>query len=246
MMTVSSLLFISAYILNWILSSTLHFSAYYRGTDSEADIIVTSFLKLPKNKKEIIYFMLSPDYYSASSIKNNNLLKTNKHYYGNFIRKSNFYNFIFSGLLFFALFWLPEYFEPVLDFIKFFWGIRVVSRSFEIMIAFVRDVIDDNKKTSDIESNERIKLAIFSYFEIIIIYAGIYFLLPGCTEFSNPVNIFFYIYKSIGISTLTNVDYSWYSKFKKVFLTDFFKILQLFTSISLLYFALAKYISSKE
>ena len=122
--------------------------------------------------------MLSPDYYSASSIKNNNLLKTNKHYYGNFIRKSNFYNFIFSGLLFFALFWLPEYFEPVLDFIKFFWGIRVVSRSFEIMIAFVRDVIDDNKKTSDIESNERIKLAIFSYFEIIIIYAGIYFLLP--------------------------------------------------------------------
>jgi hypothetical protein len=181
MMTVSSLLFISAYILNWILSSTLHFIAYYRGTDSEADIIVTSFLKLPKNKKEIIYFLLSPDYYSASSIKNNNLLKTNKHYYGNFIRKSNFYNFIFSGLLFVVLFWLPEYSQPVSVFIKIFWGIKVVSRSFEIMIAFVKDVIDDNEKNSDIESNERIKLAIFSYFEIIIIYAGIYFLLPGCT-----------------------------------------------------------------
>lgn len=190
--------------------------------------------------------MLSPDYYSASSIKNNNLFKTNKHYYGNFIRKSNFYNFIFSGLLFVALFWLPEYSQLVLVFIKFFWGIRVVSRSFEIMIAFVRDVIDNNKKPSDIKSNERIKLAIFSYFEIIIIYAGIYFLLIRHTQPGNPVNIFFYIYKSIGVSTLTNVDYSWYSKFKEVFLIDFFKMLQLFTSISLLYFALAKHISSKN
>lgn len=245
-MTVSSLLFISSYILNWILSSTLHFIAYYRGTDSEADIIETSFLKSPKNKKEIIYFLLSPDYYSASSIKNNNLLKTNKHYYGNFIRNSNFYNFIFSGFLFAALFWLPESFQPILDFIKFFWAIRVVSRSFEIIIAFVRDVIDNNKKTSDIKSNERIKLAIFSYFEIIIIYAGFYFLLIGHTQPGNPVNIFFYIYKSIGISTLTNVDYSWYSKFKETVMADLFKMLQLFTSISLLYFALAKYISSKE
>ncbi|MFW5794986.1 MAG: hypothetical protein ACOCV1_05840 [Bacillota bacterium] len=242
----SSLLFISAYILNWILSSTLHFIAYYRGTNSKADIIVTSFLKMPKNKKEIIYFLLSPDYYSASSLKNNNLLKTNKHYYGNFIRKSNIYNFIYSGVLFVAIFWLPGHLQPILVFIKFFCGVRVVSRSFEIMIAFVRDVIDNNKKTSDIESNERIKLAIFSYFEIIIIYAGIYFLLFDHLQSGSSVSIFFYIYKSIGISTFTNVSYSCYSNFIESFPRDSFKILQLFTSISLLYFALAKYISSKK
>lgn len=239
-------LFILAYISNLFLALILHFLAFYRGTYSKADILVTKFFKLPKNIKEIVYFLLSPDYYSAASIKNNTLLKINKHYYGNFIEKSNLYNFIISLVFSISMFSLIEYLQLHLVFLVLFWSIRVVSRSFEIIIAFVRDVIDNNQKSSDIKSAERIKLAIFSYFEIIIIYAGIYFLLSDHTQNHNIDNLFFYFINSIGVSTLTNVGYFCYNEFIEKSTLYFFKMLQLFTSISLLYFALAKYISSKE
>ncbi|MFW6015484.1 MAG: hypothetical protein ACOCRK_03540 [bacterium] len=231
------LVFISAYLFNLFLTSIVHFIAFFQGTEHKADVIFTKFFVLPEDFLEFIYYSLSLDYWSAKSFKKNKLLNK-RAYSGNFIRSSNCYNFIISLLIFLVVINLNDI--KYLDFFKFSWGIRVFSRSFEIMIAFVRDVIDDGKKRTDIISGERIKLAIYSYFEIIINFSVFYYLL---SYLSDEAKVIKYVFESIGISTFTGVNFSYpnYNLYYNLFI-----ILQLFTSISLVYFALANYISEKK
>lgn len=231
-----------AYLFNLCLTSIIHYIAYYRATSGKADIIYTKFFLKAKNdaiSKVIVFylkFFISPDYWSAYSIKKNISEKYNKDekdILGKFIKESNSYNFIFSiiVIIIYKLISNDSYF------IKYIIIFRVVSRSFEIMFAFYNDVIDKNEKASNLDPTDRLRLATRSYFETIINYTLVYFIINNKKMIDN-------FFKSIGISTFTKVDFN---GDEKLFIyTKIFILLQLFTSICLVYFALAKYIGDKQ
>lgn len=120
--------------------------------------------------------------------------------------------------------------------------VRALSRSYEILIAFSRDVVNKSKKTSALSASDRLTLAINSFIEIIINYSIVYYVVTYIS-FSNIeffvfveyANILSSLFKSIGVSTLTNVgDLTLVST------------MQLFSSMSLIYFGLAGYIGSND
>lgn len=133
----------------------------------------------------------------------------------------------------------------------FFIIIRTISRSLEIMVAFYKDISNhDVKKSSTLKSGDRIILAIISYFEIILNYAVVYYILERLNIFADTVehsellkggienlNTIFY---SVGISTFTGVN------FGNTVIVNCIILLQLLTSMCLVYFALAKYISGES
>lgn len=53
-------------------------------------------------------------------------------------------------------------------------GIRACGRSTEIIYAFFKDVTNPVNKTSSLTNFDRMKLAIFSFLELLILYAGVY------------------------------------------------------------------------
>lgn len=117
--------------------------------------------------------------------------------------------------------------------------LRALSRSYEILIAFSNDIINEKKKSSTLSSSDRLKLAINSFVEIIVNYSIAYYLMSYTPGISIDTLIFFSISsslsKGIGISTLTNVgDLTLVST------------MQLLSSMSLIYFGLAGYIGSND
>ncbi len=156
-----------------------------------------------------------------------------------FINVNNRVNLIFSGVLILLLAVLKEW---LLRYIKIFILFRVVSRSFEIIFAFTNDIISSEEKKSNLVRSERIKLALKSYFEIIILYAWVYLILGNGINIScsDIIDSFF---SSFGMASLVSVDLS---LIKKIELEPFFKVLEIITSMSLIYFALAGYIGETQ
>ena len=156
-----------------------------------------------------------------------------------FLQISNYLNFVSSIAFFLGCIKLEQ--DSLHPFILFgivsFSMVRTISRSFEIAFAFTKDVIKEEKKNSNLSNGERIILGINSYLEIIINYAILYYLL-SVFQISN---LFAYkdlnlaLFRSIGISSFTGINVS---------NLDYFAILQLFTSLSLIYFAFAGYVGS--
>lgn len=199
---------------------------------------------------------LSPDFYFANKFK-----PKSSFFKREVIIKWNHLNFSFSLIIVVLLFFCSDYMFPKLFlnknlyiFICFLCFIRIVSRSVEIILAFFNDIIT-SKNMSNLSKFERIKLAVFSYFENILnftifyLFSYNYFYYYGI--FSNtspylrslfeelktippsnqPLNIIFFISKSFYISTGTNVGG-----------INLFFALQILTSLTLVIFAVAGYL----
>jgi hypothetical protein len=130
-----------------------------------------------------------------------------------------------------------------LFFIASFLLVRSIWRSFEISYAFTKDAIKKEKKSTGLTSGERIILGINSYIEIILNYSLVYYIFAlyqneiifrNFSQFERLSNA---IFRSVGISTFTGIG---------VLNLDIIAVVQLFTSLSLVYFAFASYIGNKD
>lgn len=133
------------------------------------------------------YILISPDYCFAY------LCKIHDYYDGGtkesrseLIKAFNILNIIISSAAGVLLVCFNKYLPNfiVTKMILIFAGIRFVSRSIEIIISFVKDVID-KKKSSCLDRNERITLAFYSLLEIIF-FSMCIFIVKGTVIFSVP------------------------------------------------------------
>lgn len=116
--------------------------------------------------------------------------------------------------------------------------IRFVSRSFEILYAFSRDVLQQHVNTTGLKKFERIKLALFSYIEIFFYSAGAYLALPSHKD---PLDA---IWTSLNVGTLTNVGFA-FPKNPDIGWNGIVFI-QVFATLSLVVLSLASYLSREE
>lgn len=159
-----------------------------------------------------------------------------------FIRRANSYNLMASAILFLLVVFI-SCFAP-LDSKGFWWlclsffiYIRTVSRSLEIIYAFVMDVVTRvTKQTSSLNKFDRIKLALTSYIENIINFTLVYALLSGPN-----LNTLQSLFDSIGRSSISNVNITTCSGL----ILQAFTYLQVFTSMTLVVLSLAVYIGRK-
>ncbi|MEH8259014.1 hypothetical protein Q7I30_07795 [Aeromonas veronii] len=191
------------------------------------------------------WLFLSPGYFFSrllkDKIKHSETVKTIK---ADFIKFSNKNNLHISSaiFLFLTVIWLlqtkvDEYTYNVL--MSFFVGMvtfRVISRSSEIIYAFVNDVLDEeNSATTSLTKFDRVKLALNSYVESILNFASLYFLLYKSKSTLSC------LFDSIGISTISSV--------KPVDGDSLVNIAvygQVITSLVLVVLSLAVYVSRKK
>lgn len=180
--SIETLYIISGGILTWIISLFLHHVAFIMINYQAPEIEYNLEIKLR--------YILSPDFF-FSRVYKKKLPKVRKKDY---IININKLNLVFSLLIFLLLFFHDKsfnYFEIT------FLAYRTFSRVVEITYAFYKDITEDVPKTSTLKANERIKLAINSYFEIIVLYSYMYYLLDKVNTFFDSVVM------STSISTFT-------------------------------------------
>lgn len=187
-------------------------------------------------KKNAIY-IFTLDYFFAKKYKPDDRKKKS-----DYIKLMNSNNIILTLIIFDILIVL-NYFDILIVFnilllLKYligFIGYRCISRSLELIISFGNDAINP-KKSSILNAEDRVKLAINSYIEVVLNYAVFYYLLNVVEPPKiDPINLITSLYKSIGISTFSGIGTSQ---------LGIFSSLHLFTSFVLVVFAIAVYLSS--
>lgn len=113
-------------------------------------------------------------------------------------------------------------------------AIRFFSRSYEIVVAFGRDVLQEQESKSGLDKYERIKLAIFSYLEIFIYSTAAYLALLSGKDPMSALSM------SLNVGTLTNVGFAFGTE-SDIFCN--FVFVQVFSTLSLVVLSLASYIS---
>ncbi len=108
---------------------------------------------------------------------------------------------------------------------------RSVSRSFEIAIAFGRDITTP-KSSSMLTNGARMKLALRSYLEIFIYSAALYFVASPCFQ-----DLGHSLLASLYVGTLTNV-----SHVSEMLPFPFLVFLQVFATLSLVVLSIAGYL----
>lgn len=198
-----------------------------------------------------LFYLISPDYIMAKNQKNKIRLKKiselvreeteDEIILRRFIQISNWVNLLFS-LIFLVVPY--AYIDiKIMFFVASFILIRSISRSIEITYAFTKDVIKKENKSSRLTSGERIILGINSYVEIILNYSLVYYILALTQseikfgDFSKINDLSDAIFRSVGISSFTGIGVNNF---------DFIAIIQLFSCLSLVYFAFASYIGNKD
>lgn len=96
-----------------------------------------------------------------------------------FIKRQNCWNFLLSLSLFITLvIFMKKGWE--FDFLKILILIRLVSRTMEVNLSFFTDVVSDpTKKESSLKREDRIKLALVSFLEEIILFFAFYSIIAG-------------------------------------------------------------------
>lgn len=124
-----------------------------------------------------------------------------KQLYTKYLVHRNYINLsitIFISLI--ALLYTLEFFQDESSIYKIFMYIllvRLFSRSFEICVAFYKDVTSNNQKNSSLKKHDRIKLAIKSLLEIIILHTSVGYLIKGSFTMLDWLKSFMY---SISVS----------------------------------------------
>lgn len=118
--------------------------------------------------------------------------------------------------------------------------IRFISRSYEITYAFVKDAFQKTETASatNLNSKERIKLAMKSYIEIYFFSAPAYLILTKGFDPCAAISL------SLNVGTLTNVGLA-FSDASKGFETNIV-FFQVFTTLSLVIFSFAMYLARTE
>lgn len=163
-----------------------------------------------------------------------------------FIKASNCWNLILSFFLLCITLFLQAN-NLLLDLFKAFVMWRYISRSFEITIAFSKDILT-SESASSLDNHARMKLAIRSYFEIFI-YSSAFYSAFSC----DMLTIFEPVLISLFVGTLTNLSgaidsltqccilsndsTSW------IFLLRCSVYIQVFATLSLIFFGFAGYLS---
>lgn len=123
--------------------------------------------------------------------------------------------------------------------------IRFISRSVEIFVAFGLDVVQKEASSTGLKKEERIKLALVSYFEIYIYSAAAYLVLPVVP------NAYEAIILSLNVGTLMNVGYVYSSKIYgclgggAAYAVNMVFV-QVFSTLSLVVLSLAAYLGRKK
>lgn len=233
--------------------------------------IVSSSIKIMLTTKESILSqlksVLSIDYISSDIMKlilNENIVNTVHYCYIPELKRVLLKSFNYSNLLFSIILTSLSFFislNNISEDLFFFIGsivlIRTFFRSLEIMISFLSDITDKNKKTSSLDGGDRLKLAMFSLLEIILLYSATYrFISPIYASdtitnlnqfilcFTESFNISF-LKSSTDIKELFELLSSTKPELYSIeMVAILFSLLQIATSLTLILGAIAKYIGS--
>lgn len=188
--------------------------------------------------------IVSPDYWWAFRFKsrikgripNANIKETLKSY----VETNNKFNLFFSIVL--AIVCLVIYSPTSSSLLsQAFFAIAVIrlfSRSYEIAYAFGCDVFQQHDSSTGLKKHERIRLALFSYFEIFFYSAAAYTALPTIDSASEAVTL------ALNVGTLTNVGYAFAECGTSIVTNIIF--VQVFATLSLVVLSLAAYLSRNE
>lgn len=258
------------WLFNTIISIIIHLLALFTSVDKDCQKIIikpNAYLKKKKEEKKflktIISLVLSYDYFIADLLKKSydtgqNSEKIKKEYLTKYIQKTNHYNFVTSLVI--SCLVLLNICSDVSQ-VLLFLAIRAISRSLEIGYAFYKDIFQGDKK-SNLVSDDRIKLAVKSYFEIIVNFATVYYFLDlfntiiNYSVFMNRDVLFEALFFSVGVSTFVGVEFDFGNiccKYCGTLTSNCYFLekniliaIQLFSSMCLVYFALAKYIGDQS
>lgn len=206
-------------------------------------------LKCSNAKCNPILLIISPGYYLARLFKNSiifkgdNSCKNKKIQRAIFIENSNLYNCYASLTILIVLMLVdlsvssgnnPS--SVFLDILKVIAVFRVISRCFEIIYAFSKDVLSaPSRSRSALTKYKRIKLAISSYFENVTNFACVYYFF-GSSGFVSSV------LDSVGRSTISNIGIDRCTSD----LTQLFIYSQVVTSLTLVVLSLALYVGREQ
>lgn len=115
---------------------------------------------------------------------------------------------------------------------------RFISRSFEIVYAFGSDVFQTSRTSTGLRKEERVRLALLSYFEIYVYSAAAYTLLPAVPHVWDALIL------ALNVGTLTNVGYAYSVKDAGLPMNIVF--VQVFATLSLVVLSLAAYLSRRK
>lgn len=143
------------------------------------------------------YLIISPDYFITKTIKESNE-KCVEEVRSKLLKSFNFLNIFLSSLIFVLILFLKtnKYIFIIEDLLLF----RILSRTIEIIISFINDIID-NKQNSHLKNDERIMLSFISIFEIFIMLSSKMYLDNNSNFLLIAINKMF----SISVSSLTDV-----------------------------------------
>ncbi len=143
-----------------------------------------------------------------------------------FIQAMNYLNLLIGGGCTLMAILIKRLVGVIPNFCVSFLYLRIISRSYEIISAFLKDVLD-SKTNSSLQKGERLKLALNSLLEVGINYSLIYYISSDNFQES--------FLKSMGTSLLVSVE-----------INNWLDLLHVLTSITLIYLALASYIDGKK
>ena len=143
-----------------------------------------------------------------------------------FIQSMNYLNLLIGGGCALMAILIKRLAGVIPNFCVSFLYLRIISRSYEIISAFLKDVLD-SKTNSSLQKGERLKLALNRLLEVGINYSLIYYISSDNFQES--------FLKSMGISLLVSVE-----------INNLLELLHVLTSITLIYLALASYIDGKK
>jgi hypothetical protein len=204
----------------------------------------------------IIHFVLTPDYFWATYDKNMLAVITgyNQRSRSEFVKYANWINLSFAALLYIVLtayetLMFSHQATAIFSTMIFqsFLLVRLISRGLEMIIAFYRDVATraPSHRTSDLSKYKRISLAVHSYFELIIAYAIIYYVLDFPLNFdATPdftLSLLDSLYFSLGVVTFTNVNIEGFNNLHKLIVYS-----QVITAQVLIGLSLASYIGWED
>jgi len=204
------------------------------------------------NANGFFCFIISPNFFFVNFYKNqltrryiNTISRNGKSKFRKqLIAELNNNNLLFSLIIFLIIFISqikPNHNYILISFVVY----RTISRSVEIIIAFGKDAITRQNR-SNLQKFDRIELAIKSYFEVLINFTTIYFLL----FFDSSEKIIDAFFFSLGINTLTDVPFRDFLSDcllqNNILINKFLIALHVLTILTLVVLALAMYISDAK
>ncbi len=212
--------FFLGYLVNWVLAWGLRSWASRKNKSEPAHSKSKGFKLVPLS-------VLSPDYAFADCFKGRLKTSTQRRV---FIESANKINIALACLMGVLALLLPWAFFAIS---RAFFLARLISRVVEISTAFYIDVTSGEKKKSSLKPHCRIRLAINSYFEIIILYSMVYYSF-GFFDFYREA-----LFASTLISTFN------YSFGEIIEIRMFFMVTQIIASLNLIVLSIATYISTQ-